>query len=412
MTHPGDQQPPSFEPRRKRQTSDRDNPPAYTPKRRSILQSDGAGETNRSGGQPPAYTPKRRSSFSRPGSNTEQRPAAPVVRAAVKPAAAGGETGRPTRKKRRRPAFKAILAIVVVALIAWPVGLLLWANSQITHIDALTTADGTSGTTWLIAGSDRRSDGSDGGIRGDESGGARTDSIILIHQRLGQASVISIPRDSAVDIPGYGVNKINSAYSYGGATLLVATVEKLSSLTIDHYIEISMGGVTQMVDAAGGVELCYDSDVNDPESQMVWTAGCHMVDGPEALAFSRMRKADPRGDIGRAERQRQVVKSLVNRVTEPKTMLNPNIQVQMSRTISGTLITDHSTGMLSIARAGLAYKSASRNGLTGTPPIADTNWSDGIHGSMVLLDEERGVTFWNRVADGGLTRADFEQRQP
>ena len=203
-------------------------------------------------------------------------------------------------------------AVVVVALLAWPIGLAVWANGKVQHTAALSGAANTPGTTYLLTGSDSRADG---GIEQDGTEGSRTDTILLLHvPEDGPTALISLPRDSYVEIPGNGSAKLNAAFSWGQAPLLVQTVEALTGLTVDHYAEIGMAGVEQIVDAVGGVNLCHDADVDDPESGMVWVAGCHDVDGTQALAFARMRKADPTGDVGRALRQRQLIGAVMSKV--------------------------------------------------------------------------------------------------
>ena len=105
----------------------------------------------------------------------------------------------------------------------------------------------------------------------------------------------------------------NAAYALGGPQLLVQTVEELSGITVDHYVEVAMTGVQELTDAVGGISLCLDYDVQDQLSGLNWTAGCKDgVDGTTALAFSRMRYSDPLGDIGRTQRQRQVVGSIIS----------------------------------------------------------------------------------------------------
>ena len=161
----------------------------------------------------------------------------------------------------------------------------------------------------------------------DGTEGSRADSIMVLHKAPnGQASLISLPRDTYVEIPGYDDDKINAAYSYGQAPLLVQTAEKLTGLTMDHYVEVGMGGVTRMVDAVGGIRVCLDYDVDDPDSSLVWDTSkgtCQTVDGDKALAYSRMRKSDPTGDIGRAQRQRTVVSAVVSKAMSPTTLINP-----------------------------------------------------------------------------------------
>ena len=201
---------------------------------------------------------------------------------------------RPRRKRRRRLVLKT-LSVLLVIVLAWG-GFLVWdANTNIGRVSALSGASDTAGTTYLLAGSDSRADGA---VQDGFEGSERADSIMLVNIAAnGQAVAVSIPRDTYAEIPGVGWDKINASYAYGGPQLLVETVEKLTGLTVDHFVQIGMGAVPDMVDAVGGVELCYDHDSNDEYSGLNWTAGCHTVDGPTALQFSRMRYQDPEGDI-------------------------------------------------------------------------------------------------------------------
>jgi LCP family protein required for cell wall assembly len=231
-------------------------------------------------------------------------------------------------------AVAAVLLLLLV--IAWPVGLVVWANGKIQHTAALSGAASTPGTTYLLAGSDSREDGV---IEDSETVGARTDTILLLHvPESGPSALISLPRDSYVQIPGYEPSKLNAAYSWGGAPLLVQTVEQLTGMTVDHYVEVGFGGVEQIVDALGGVELCLDGStgitfpVNDEKSGLVWDApGCKTVDGVQALAFSRMRYADPSGDIGRGLRQRQLISAVATKAEDPSLLLKPTTQVAPAR---------------------------------------------------------------------------------
>ena len=240
-----------------------------------------------------------RSTSSRPATS---RPAQPIRPPAGRPPAgpAGprppAPTAQPGARRHRKLAVGAVATLVLVALLAWPIGLAVWANGKVQHTPALSGAANTPGTTYLLTGSDSRGDG---GIEEDGTEGSRTDTILLLHvPENGPTALISLPRDTYAEIPGNGASKLNAAFSWGQAPLLVQTVEGLTGLTVDHYAEIGMAGVEQIVDAVGGVNLCHDADVNDVDSGMVWTAGCHDVDGTQALAFARMRKADPTGRRG------------------------------------------------------------------------------------------------------------------
>jgi len=301
-----------------------------------------------------------------------------------------------------------VVVLVLVALIAWPVGLALWANGKIQHVDALSGAADTPGTTYLLTGSDSREDGA---IEDSETVGARTDTILVLQvPDSGPTALISLPRDTYTQIPGYGPSKLNAAYSWGGAPLLVQTVEALTGLTVDHYVEIGFGGVEQVVDALGGVELCLDGStgitfpVNEPKSGLIWdTPGCRTQDGVQALAFSRMRYADPSGDIGRGLRQRQLISAVADKAANPSLVFQPGKQVALVDAGTGALTASDGTGIVDLGKLALAFRAASGpGGITGTPPIASLDYRPGSAGSTVLLDEAQTPTFFQQIRDGSL----------
>lgn len=309
----------------------------------------------------------------------------------------------PPRKRKRKVGRLIVLSLVIllVGALAWPVSLLFWANGQIQHMDALSGAPNTPGTTFLLVGSDERSE--DGWV--DEVVGARTDTIMLLHQpRNGTTSLISLPRDSFVEIPGRSSNKINAAYAFGGAPLLVETVENLTGLTIDHYVEVGMGGLMNIVDVVGGVELCMDRTVNDEFSQLNWTAGCHHVDGFTALAFSRMRHADPLGDIGRVQRQQQVISAITHAVARPDLLWHPTEQRSLLTAGLGSIRADYDTNILNFGTLALAFRAANgAEGFRGTPPISNPDYRPGNNvGSTVQLDPATIGQFWADVRNGTL----------
>jgi LCP family protein required for cell wall assembly len=228
---------------------------------------------------------------------------------------------------------------------------------------------------------------------------------MLLHKPAsGPAALISIPRDTFAKIPGHGSNKINAAYAYGGAPLLVKAVEQLSGLTVDHYVEVGFGGMEDVVDAVGGVRLCLDRDVDDRRSELHWTSGCHVVDGKTALAFSRMRYSDPKGDIGRAERQRQVIAAISGKLNNKALIFQPTKQVALASAGLGALTVDQDSNILNLGQLGLAFRAANGpGGVTGTPPIKSLNYRGGNgSGSSVLLDPDKSPAFWRDLAAGTL----------
>ncbi|MDN4472601.1 LCP family protein [Demequina zhanjiangensis] len=290
-----------------------------------------------------------------------------------------------------------VITLLLILMLALG-GVWWWVESRLIHVDALSGASDTPGTTYLIVGSDSRE-----GWGYDGTEGARTDTIMLLHQpEDGPVALISIPRDAYVDIPGNEASKINAAFAWGGPQLLVETVEDLSGLTIDHYVEVGFNGVVDLVDAVGGVELCYGDDVNDEKSGMVWEAGCHVATGDEALAFSRMRYSDPTGDIGRTERQQQVVGAVAQEILAPSTILNPFQAHRVADAGLDSFRVDDDTHALDLAQAALVFRDAlGGDAVTGTPPLASLNHR--VNGqSTVLLDPDLIDQFWIDIANGAL----------
>ena len=313
---------------------------------------------------------------------------------------------RPRRKRRRHLVLKT-LSLLLVLILAWG-GFLVWdANSNIGRVSALTGSADTPGTTYLLAGSDSRADGA---VQDGFEGSERADSIMLVNVAPnGQAVALSIPRDTYAEIPGVGWDKINASYAYGGPQLLVETVEKLTGLTVDHFVQIGMGAVPDMVDAVGGVELCYDHDANDEYSGLNWTAGCHTVDGTTALQFSRMRYQDPEGDIGRTKRQRQVISKVVSAAASPATLINPARTLKVERAGSKSFTVDEDSSIFTVGSLVLALRSASSEELMGVPPIESLDYTTSAGASAVLLRDETAPDFFEKLRTGKLTSSDLNQ---
>ena len=317
----------------------------------------------------------------------------------------------PSRGKRRWLKYtSAVLAVILITLCGYTWHLWNKASDQLRRVDALSSMADTPGETWLIVGSDSRADGA---IADTTTAGQRADSVMVLHKaENGQTSLTSLPRDTYVNIPGYGEDKINASYAYGGAKLLVKTVEGLTKMKINHYVEVGMGGVKNVVDAVGGVEACLDYDVDDHDSGLIWNTAqgkCQQVNGEKALAFSRMRKSDPTGDIGRGLRQRAIISAAVKKAMSPSTLLNPSATSKLVDAGTGSLTVDKDSGVWDIGQMVLAFRSASNDGLTGAPPIEDPDYEPGDVGSTVLLVDTTAPIFFGKVRDGRLTASDFNQ---
>ena len=355
----------------------------------------------------PSFAPSGNGPRQASATRSQAVPADPVPTPGATPSRTAPATApRPRRKRRRRLVLKT-LSVLLVIVLAWG-GFLVWdANTNIGRVSALSGGADTPGTTYLLAGSDSRADGA---VQDGFEGSERADSIMLVNIAAnGQAVALSIPRDTYAEIPGVGWDKINASYAYGGPQLLVETVEKLTGLTIDHFVQIGMGAVPDMVDAVGGVELCYDHDSNDEYSGLNWTAGCHTVDGPTALQFSRMRYQDPEGDIGRTKRQRQVISKVVSEAASPATLINPARTLRVERAGSKSFTVDEDSSIMTVASLVMALRSASSDELMGVPPIESLDYTTSAGASAVLLRDETAPDFFAKLRSGKLTTSDLNQ---
>lgn len=316
----------------------------------------------------------------------------------------------PKRHKIRRVKHLVLtfLVLLLVFVIAWPVGMYLWGNSLLEHTQALNPSSQAddSGSTFLIIGTDKRSSkDADAGL----VSGGRADSIILLHVAPnGQAATVSIPRDTLVTVPGKNEQaKINATYSYGGEPMLAQAIESLSGMKVDHVVVVTMDGVSELVDAVGGIDFCMDRNVDDHDSGLHWEAGCHHVNGVTALQLARERHADSLGDFGRAQRQREIIALTVEKAAQKETFINPFRQIALMKAGTGVLSTDPDTGIGSIGYLAWYYRQAGKAGLSGLPPVKDMGYFVPGLGSTVLLDDELGKTFWGKMREGTLTKEDY-----
>jgi LCP family protein required for cell wall assembly len=247
-----------------------------------------------------------------------------------------------------------------------------------------------SGTTWLLVGSDSRTDLTADQqaelATGGDLGNGRTDTIILIHiPSLASslpATMVSIPRDSYVTIPGYGKDKINAAFAEGGPQLLTQTVEQATNMHIDHYAEIGFGGFAGLVDALGGVTACPADPIDDPLAGINLPAGCQVLDGPSALGFVRSR-ATPRADLDRMIHQREFMAELMHRSTDPTVWLNPWRWYSVPHALINALIVDDGAHVWDLARLGWALHATPT---TVTVPIGE--FTGTSVGSVVVWDSD------------------------
>jgi LCP family protein required for cell wall assembly len=353
-----------------------------------------------------------------PGSWPEQPPVSssgyafgtPTRSPARSPAWSGGPGGPSLPRRRRwlRPGrIFGVLAILIALLLAGTAGVYFYLNGKLTHADVLAAYDGRPspgvGTNWLITGSDSRQgltaqqehEYSTGQL--DATGPGRSDTILILHIPAGggRPVLISIPRDSYVNIPGYGMDKINAAYSFGGPALLAQTIQSDTGLYINHYMGIGFGGFVNVVNAVGGVTMCLPQAINDQASGLNLQAGCQVLSGGQALAYVRDRHTFVTQDLQREQDQRIFLSALLKKMTSTGVILNPFAAIPAASGAASNLTVDQGTSLYQL----LTVARALRNPLTTTVPIANASYYTSA-GDSVLWNAAEATQLFTALQDG------------
>jgi LCP family protein required for cell wall assembly len=317
-----------------------------------------------------------------------------------KPARQSREPREPRARGGSRRSGRRVFGIVGLLVAAWLAFMVftpLHAWNAVTKVDTTPAGErpaDSPGYNYLLVGSDSREGLTAAQKRALGTGsaaGRRTDSIILVHvpESGGKPALVSLPRDSFVPIPGHGSNKINAAFAIGGPNLLVQTVEQVTDLHIDGYVEIGFAGFASVVDSLDGVRICVPFDMNDPKAHINLKKGCQVLDGPNALGFVRARYSDPRGDIGRAERQRQFLAAIMKKALTPSTVLIPTRYWSFSHAAAEGLIVGEDTSMRDASRVVLAMRAVSKDeALSLVVPLSSLDYQTSA-GSAVKWDTAR-----------------------
>ena len=307
-----------------------------------------------------------------------------------------GGSGRRGRRRWLRPRrLLVILASLVALALVATVAVYFSVSSKLTKINVLVPTSLTSaGTNWLIAGSDSR-----GGLTtaqenqlalGHDITGGRSDTIMLLHLPANgtRPTLVSLPRDSYVSIPGHGYNKLNAAYAIGGPKLLIATVQDATGLPINHFMSIGFGGLVSVVNDVGGVRMCLKAPMKDPKAGLNLKAGCQTLNGDQALGFVRTR-AFAEGDLQREQDQRVLLKGILSKMTSAGTLANPFAVIPAANGAASAISVDQGTGLSQLVSVAFAL----RDPVTTTVPFgqfATTNV-----GSVVEWNAAAARQFFN-----------------
>jgi len=280
--------------------------------------------------------------------------------------------------------------VLVVSGGAW--ALTGYVNGGFGRVNAGTAGTPPSGPlNMLVAGVDRRAGltaAQQAELHVGHDVSANSDTMMLVHVSADHnaVTVVSLPRDSWVNIPGHGMNKINAAYGLGGPKLMVQTVEQATGVTIDNYIEVNFLGFVKVIDALGGVDICLPQAVSDPDSGLSLSAGKHHVDGITALKYARDRHSFASEDLARIDNQQRLLASLLNGAISGGTLANP---LRLSRFLAATLAAVKVDSGLNVAALADRMRSISPGNVSFTTvPIANANYLTSTGQSAVQWDTQ------------------------
>ncbi|MEU5316936.1 LCP family protein [Streptomyces sp. NPDC021056] len=324
---------------------------------------------------------------------------------------------RKTRAKRKGLLIGAWTAAGIVVLGGTGAGYLYFKlNGNIKSVD-IDQALGTDRPTKvdngseniLVLGSDTRSGSNKKLGGGADDGSARSDTAMIVHVYEGhkKASVVSIPRDTLVDRPECTDSEgtehdaatnamFNSAYSTGGATCAVKTVESLTDIRMDHYLEVDFSGFQKLIDELGGVEVTTTKNITDPDSHLDLKAGTHTLTGKQALGLVRTRHGVGDGsDLGRIQLQQAFIKALINQIKTVDLFDSPKKLYNLADTATNAVTTDTGLGSVNklMSFANGLKGISSKNMTMVTMPVQ----YDPQDGNRVLVDEDKAKLVWKAL---------------
>ncbi|MDN5856959.1 MAG: LCP family protein, partial [Actinomycetia bacterium] len=270
------------------------------------------------------------------------------------------------------------------------------------------------GTTFLLVGTDTRATGATTGSFAPaevDAGSQRSDVIMLatVQPDGTTGSVVSIPRDSWVNVPGRGMNKINASFSLHGARGTQATVEQLTNTRIDHVAIMNWEGFKDLSTALDGVRVYVPETFHDSSQDIDWEKGWHDLEGKRALQYVRTRHGLSDGDFGRIARQQNFLRSMMNKLIN-EGMTSPTKLPGVLKAITKNLDVDDSWENGDIRDLAFNMRGLDSEKVEFlTAPMA--SYDDTDVGSVVLLDERRCKKLWRALrGDGEMTISEYADK--
>ncbi len=263
-----------------------------------------------------------------------------------------------------------------------------------------TTGPAAEALNVLLLGTDRRTDVATTGDTARAAawlpGAQRSDAMMLVHVDADRENVtaISLPRDSWVQVPGYGMAKINAAFSYGGPSLAVHTVERLTDIHIDHFAMVDWEGFRELTDAVGGVTVRIPRTVYDSARGITWNAGEHVLSGQDALDYVGQRYGLPGGDLDRVHRQQAVLATLAEETLELRN--SPRLVLDFVDMLTRHVSVDDEWSTREMTSLAWSLRDVGRDDVHYlTAPVSGLGW-EGPQ-SVVRLDRPAGTELWQAV---------------
>jgi len=340
-------------------------------------------------------TPPRRSPAARP---PQRRPRPPV------------------RPKKPRWAMRAATTLSVVVLAAAGIGhaVVSSLDADIARVDPFKDMKNRPraghGMNVLLVGTDGRDRITDAERHKYHLGGAPchcTDTIMIVHisEDRERASVVSLPRDSYAEVPGIPGSpahpvKLNAAYAEGGPNLTVGTVESMTHVKIDHYLEVDFTSFMKTVDVLGGVKICTAEPLKDSYTGLDLPAGSHTLMGGQALQYVRSRHVDGASDLGRMKRQQRFLAALIDQATSSGVLLNPLKFRDVTQAVLGSVRADKGFGTDELLDLGRAMRSFSPSSSEFTTvPIGQMGYVVKGIGSTLKWDEPKAAKLFEALRD-------------